>query len=316
MNLSLYMRFVPVLIALNCVSVAHAFQDSDKANLAWKFAQGDALTVQFEQTQKVLTRIDVRDRILESELLLVVDWKVASVGGDGNATVDQVIKRIRIKTGTPGEATKGIVDLDTGSDEKLRGVSRDVMKQMQTLVGLEFSIVMTPLGEIVSVTPDEGVATVVAALPETSALRRVFSAANMSKLLKDSAFALPAEPVGKGDSWTDDSKITIAANDGNKLPFDRSVKSTVASLDADKANIDVAVSLAQKKTTAAPPDTALTSPLDMQSFTGSGNIVFDRSTGTVTSSKMATELKTVVIYRTDKVKTTTTVANKMTVTRK
>ena len=295
-------------------SIAHAVQDD--TTLAWKLAKGDTLTVQFDQTQTVLTRIDVRDRTLESEITLVVDWNVIDVAGDGNVSIEQTIQRIRIKTGAPGAALKKVVDLDTQSDARLRGVSRDVMKQIKTLIGLKFEVVMTPTGEIVSVAPDAAVATAVAALPETSALRRIFSAASMEKLVTDSAFVLPQKPVGKGATWNQESSITIDANDGRKLPFKRTVKSTLASIDDQTANVDVEITLAQETVTAAASGNELTSPLELTGFTGSGTMTFDLETGTITSSRIKSETKTRVIYRKDQVKTTTNLTNTMTVTRK
>jgi hypothetical protein len=296
------------------LSFASSIHAQDKATLAWKFAKGDALTVQFEQTQNVLTRIDVRDRVLDSELLLVVGWKVVDVADDGNATIEQTIDRIRLKTGAPGDEIKKVVDIDTASDTKLRGVSRDVMKQVQLLVGLNFSIVISPAGEVVSMTPGANVAAAIKELPETSALRNVFSTKALTRLIGDSMFLLPSDAVEQGDSWDNDSKIAMTANDGSSLAFDRKVNSTVASIEEGKVNIDVKVTLTQN--TAAPIATALTSPLELMSFTGGGKTVFDRSVSAITSSTFNTQMKTRVIYRDDQVKTTTSVTNKMTVTRK
>ncbi len=307
------LRFGLVLLVL---SFASSVQGQDKATLAWKFEKGDELTVQFEQTQNVLTRIDVRDRVLDSELVLVVSWKVVDVADDGNATIEQTIDRIRIKTGAPGDEIKKVVDIDTASDTKLRGVSRDVMKQVKTLVGLKFVVEMTPAGKIVTVTPGPKVAAVVGALPATSALGRIFTAAAMTKLVSDSTMVLPSNSVAKGESWNENSKITMVANDGRTFIFDRGVKSTLQTVDESKANIDVEITLTQVPFAGANSGTELTSPLELLSFTGGGKTVFDRSVGAITSSTFSTQMKTRVIYRDDQVKTTTNVTNKMTVTRK
>ncbi len=307
-----------LVLALTLCSTSSALgiQDSEKATLAWKFEKGDVLSVKFEQAQNVLTRIDARDRTLESELILIVGWNVIAVAGNGDATIEQSIERIRIKTGTPGEEIKNLVDVDTASDLKLRGISRDVMKQVKTLLGLKFSVVVSPAGKIISMTPAGNVAAVVDALPETSALRRVFSAAGMARLVGESAFVLPSMAVGKGDSWSDNSTFAMTANDGSKLSFGRNVNSTVNAIDDKKASIDVEVTLSQKPIIAAPLSTALTSPLELQSFTGGGNLSFDLFTGTITFSTISSEMKTRVIYRKEWVKSTTSVTNKMTVTRK
>lgn len=291
-------------------------QAQEEAKLAWKFAKGDAFAVEFTQFQNVLTRIDARDRTLESELVLGVSWKVKDVADDGNATIEQTIDRIRIKTGAPGATIKKLVDVDTDSEKGLRGVSRDVMKQIRTLVGLKFDVVMDSAGKVISVTPDANDAAVVAALPATSALQRVFSADSMAKLVSDSSFELPSEAVKQGAFWNAESTIAITANDGRKFSFDRVVKSTIKSIDDSKANIDVEITLTQAPIEGPDSESALTSPLELSGFTGGGQVVFDRSTGTLTSSTTNSETKTMVVYREDKVQTTTKVTNQMTVTRK
>ena len=306
-------RALAFLLVLSFVANVQA-QSGD--TLAWKFTKGDAMAVEFQQTQNAQTRIDVRDRTLESELILGVAWKVTDVADNGNATIEQTIERLRIKTGTPGGTIKKTVDIDTASADRLTGISRSVMKQIQTLIGLKFMVVMTPAGEIVSVTPGSNVATVVDGLPETSALRRVFSAAEMSKLVSNSSFALPPKPMDKGASWDNESTIAMTANDGRKFSFDRVVKSTIKSIDDAKANIDVEITLTQTPFAGADSGSELTSPLELVSFTGSGEVEFDRSTGTLTSSTTTSEMKTIVVYREDKVQTTTRVTNQMTVVRK
>ena len=308
-----HFRFVLVILVLSFASSVHA---QDKAALAWKFEKGDTFTVEFEQIQNVLTRIDARDRTLESELMLGVVWEVTDVADDGNATIEQTIERIRVKSGTPGAGVKKVVDIDTAVDARLRGVSRNVLKQVKNLIGLKFVVVMTTDGKVVSVTPDSNVATVVAELPETSALRRVFSAAAMSKLVSDSSFGLPKEAVKKGQSWNEESKIAMQANDGRAFSFDRVVKSTINAMDDDSANIDVEVTLTQAPFSGDNSGSELTSPLELTGFTGSGQIDFDRSTGTLTSSAITSEIKTLVVYREDNVKTTIKVTNRMKVVRK
>ncbi|WP_148619091.1 DUF6263 family protein [Mariniblastus fucicola] len=305
-----------ILLMLAVLSFATSVQAQEKATLAWKFSTGDSFTVQFEQSQKVQTRIDARDRTLESELILGVGWNVTKVADDGTATIEQTIDRIRIKTGTPGAGIKKLVDVDTASEERLRGFSRDAIKELETLVGLKFVVVMTSAGEIVSVTPGPDVATVVGQLPETSALRRVFSGAAMGKLVSDSAFTLPGESVEQGESWSDETAIKMTANDRRTFTFDRTIKSTLKSMTDTEATIEVAVSLTQAPFTDTPAGSELTSPLELTGFTGGGQIKFDRETGTLTSSSIASEIKTLVAYREDKVKTTTNVTNRMTVTRK
>lgn len=309
-------RFGFVLFVLSFALQASHVSAQDEDRLSWEFSKSDTLAVEFQQTQSVLTRIDARDRTLESEIVLGVDWNVTDVAGDGNATIEQTIERIRIKSGAPGAAIKKYVNVDTASDTPLRGISRDVMKQVKTLIGLKFIVVMTPAGEVVSVAPGSNVAAVVAALPDVSALRRVFSANAMAKLVSDSLFVLPQKSVAEGAVWNKKTTIAMTANDGRTFSFDRDVKSTLRNIDDAKASIDVEIALTQTPFVGTNSGSELTSPLELTGFTGSGQVEFDRSTGTLTSSTITSETKTLVVYREDKVKTTTKVTNQMTVVRK
>ena len=308
--------FLALFVVLCLGATGFARREAATAVLAWKLEKGDQLELEFEQSQNVLTRIDARDRTLESALTLGVSWEVLDVADNGDATIEQTINRIRLRTGTPGAEVKKVVDLDTGSDERLRGVSRDVMKQIKTLVGLKFTVVMSPNGKVVSVAAGENVAAVVAELPETSSLRRVFDVKAMSRLVSDSAMMMQYKPEKKDDKWTEKSELAMTANDGRAFTFERVINSKVTSVDDKQANVDVEIELSQKPTAPTSPKSALTSPLELTAFTGGGSIVFDHANGNIVSSTITTETKTRVIYREDQVKTTIGTTNRLTVSRK
>lgn len=306
---------IVVLIWLCAVASLQAQGDAN-ATLAWKLEKGDQLEVQYSQKQNLLTRIDARDRALDSEIILGCDWTVTDVAESGNATIEQTIRRIRILTGTPGAAVKKLVDIDTATDAKLRGISRDMMRLVKSLLGLKFTLEMTPSGKLLSFTAGAEVAGALAEFPETSALPRMFSAKAMARLISDSAFVLSADKVGKGDSWNEESKVSMTARDGRVFAFDRTVKSTVSEIDEKQANIDVEIALTQDDTPTAKVESALTSPLELTAFTGSGKIVFDRSEGIISSSEVTSQTKTRVIYREDQVKTTVDMISEILVSRK
>ena len=310
-------RAAIVLILFACLVNVTQAQEAETPTLAWNLKAGDELTVEFQQTQNVLTRIDARDRTLESELTFSVDWKVNGVAENGVATIEQTIQRIRIRTGAPGSEVKKVVDIDTGGESQPRGVSRDLLKSAKKLIGLTFEVEMAANGNVTSITPGANVAAATDSLPETSALRGLFTPANLKRLVDETSFALPAKKLKAGDSWGDDSKISLTTADGRELPFERAINSKVTSLEKAQAKIDSEIKLSQGAVPASSQDaTALTSPLELLSFTSSGKMVFDRSAGIVTASEVTSSMKTRAIYRTDQITTTIDSINRMTVSRK
>jgi hypothetical protein len=302
------------LLISACVSLANA-QESRQAKLAWKFAAGDVFGVEFEQEQTVLTRIEERDRTLESLLILGVDWKVLNVADNGDATIEQTIKRIRIKTGTVGAELKKVIDVDTASEDRLRGISRDAMKQIKPLIGLKFKLVMSPQGRVIELAAGEKVANVIAELPETSAIRNAFSPESLLRIIEDSSVVLSAKELNEGDTWEDVAEATMKANDGRTYSFERKTVSSLDSMSDTAAKIGVSVLMTPAENAQVSSGTELTSPMEVLGFDSSGSITFDRQSGTVTSSTLESELKTRVMYRTDQINTTLNTKSKTTVAR-
>jgi len=310
-----------VLTVFVCLTDASQAQDADTKTdpptLAWKLESGDKLAVEFRQQQDLLTRIDARDRRLEAELVLGVDWTVTGVAKNGNVTLEQTIQRIRLLTGSPGAAIKAVVDIDTAGESQPRGISRDALKSAKKLIGITFEVEMAATGKVISITPGDNVAAATDSLPETSALRDLFSVASLKRLVNETSFALPEAEAKSGDAWDEDSKLSITAGDGRGLQFDRVIKSKISELNKSAAKIDLEIQLTQGPTAATNKDAAaLTSPLELLSFTGSGKMMFDRSEGIVTSSETTSSMKTRAIYREDQITTTIDSTNRMTVSRK
>lgn len=304
--------FVFLAVLLSSLSSLSA-QEAQQPTLAWKFAVGDQFDVEFQQQQDVLTRIDARDRTLESEMILAVRWDVTAVSKTGVATIDQTIKRVRIRTGTPGAEVKKLVDVDTDRETTPRGVSRQVMELVEQLVDHQFILEIAADGKVNSLEASPELVSVLAGFPETSALKGVFSATEMKRLASESPMMLAEEAVAQGDSWSNQAEVSIITGDGRELDFVRNVNSTATEISSKQAKIGIEIELSQKPLPEKEVASALTSPLELKSFSGVGEMRFDRSLGIVSSSKVTSVLKTCVVYREDQVKTTINMTNHVTV---
>lgn len=302
-----------LLLLVNLAS-ANPLQDTEEVTLAWNLKKGDQLELRFDQTQSVLTQVETRDRSLDTSLTLDVDWNVTEVDGDGNASIEQSIRRIRIKTGSVGAPIKKVVDIDTDGDGRLRGISREVFKQIKTFVGLKFYLRMAPNGKLIEFSADDAVATAIAQLPATStSLKEVLGSKSLSKMIEQSVLLLPGEPISSGESWENRSKVSLSANDSRDYEVDRLSRSTLDSVADGKAKISIEIDMKPPRNLSGDPDASMTSAIELEESSATGNVTFDLARGIVRSSKISNEMRTRVVYRTDQIRTTIKTTNQITV---
>jgi len=286
------------------ISTAHA----QEATLGWQFKSGDGFAIEFTQTDTFRTLIDTRDRSVESEVILNLEWKVTAVDAQGTATIDQTLTRVRLNSGAPGEEEKRTIEIDTDADKPKRGVSRDFAKLLMPIVGLKYSLKVDKNGAVLSVTVDAATLATIDALPAEHQFSNVVQPATMKACLAKS-LALPSRPLKADLAWEDADQLAFS---GGML--DRKSKWKVSSLDEKSANLDLGLELDQSAATAKKG--SFTGPMKLQSYTGSGNMVFDRKAGYMQSFRMESETQVRTMYRTDKVDTTHKSVSQATVTKK
>ena len=187
------------------------------------------------------------------------------------------------------------------------------MKLIEQLVGQKFVVEIAANGKVNSLQASPELTKVLAGFPETSALKGLFSAEEMKRFAVESPLTLPEEAIKQGASWNDETEVSISTGDGRELDFVRKVKSTVADLSSEQAKIGIEIELSQKPLPNTKVAAALTSPLELQSFSSSGEMLFNRGEGIVSSSKVTSEMKTRVVYREDQVQTTINMSNRVSV---
>ncbi len=298
------MRGLFFLLFAVSLSAVHAQQ----AELAWQFKSGDELAIQFTQSDTFRSLIDTRDRSVESEVILDVDWSVTAVDPQGTATVDQTLTRIRLKSGAPGEEEKLAIEIDTAAGKATRGVSRDFAKLVMPLVGLKYSLQVDNRGAVLAVAVDPAVMATINALPADHQLSKIVQPEVMKTLLAKS-LALPAKSLKADLAWEDTDQLAFSGG-----TLDRKTKWKVESLDDDVASLGVSLELNQGTATAAPG--SFTGPMTLRGYTGGGKMVFDRKAGHLQSYRMESEIRVRTLYRTDRVDTTLKSISRATVTKK
>lgn len=290
---------------------------AQEAELSWQFSSGDAFSIQYVQSDKFASRIDTRDRSVESEVTLNLDWSVTAVDGQGTATIDQTITRVQLNSGAPGEEEKRAIELDTASDAPLRGVSRNFMKLVKPLVGLKYSLQLDKSGKLLSVSVDQATQAKLDEIHADNQFSKVVQPKAMQAALAKS-LALPARKLEADQAWDDADQIDFG---GGKL--DRTTTWKVGSINAESAELEMTMQLDQDENANAAAakkpareEGAITGPPKIQAYSGSGSVVFDRKAGHVRSVRMDSEIKVRTTYRTDFIDTTLKSVSQTTIAKK
>ena len=157
---------------------AIAQSDSPK----WKLNEGDQFAVVLNQTSNSLTKVDSREITVDNSTILEMDWVVTDVNDEGDATIEQSLTRVklsvngfaRIKKGERASPLKDI-GFDTAAPNDVTKDSKTLLKQIQPLIGLKFTVLMAPNGEIKDVSVSKAVSNQLDKMPEARNLKRLFS---------------------------------------------------------------------------------------------------------------------------------------------
>jgi hypothetical protein len=304
-----FLLLAAVVFGSLTIQPASLFAIQSDAVLAWSLKVGDQLAVQCERSDEIVTVIDTRDRKLESLTVLGFDWEVQSVAENGDATIRQTISRIRFKSGTPGGEAKKTIDIDTAIEGKrYRGVSRDAMKLVEPLIGLEFNVVLSPQNKLVSFNVPDATQVALDKLSADAKLLR-----GITTVVKGVSMTLPAEAVVAKSKWNEAAEVPHQGGS-----FDREMKYEVANLTDTKADVAIEVQLKDTVPTGSTKTNAgsISGPIELLSLTGEGNMVFDLESGIVAECQLTTEIQTRVMYRTDAVTTTIKSVHKVNASRK
>ena len=293
---------------LGVPSHCDAFQtDAVSAKLKWNV--GDEFGITLEQDTVIVTKVDRRNRQVDNLAILELAWTVEKVGDDGTATVKQSIKRLRLRTGPPGISTAETVDFDTALDESVRGLSKNLKKQITPLINVEFSSKISNRGEIVSVDYSEDMMKLLREIPVSMQVRQMFTEEGLQDLFGATLFALPENKVSKDDSWTVEE--TIQSPIGSML---KTSEHRLASVEGAKAIFTTQTSGAISNAPEQQTDSSKQpSAIELKDFSSQGELTLNYELGQITQSNVTSEFKTQAPYRDKMINTHITTTTRLTV---
>jgi hypothetical protein len=246
--------------------------------LRWKLKPGDALTVEIEQDTDSQVGFSGKSAKTEIHLELKLAWKVTAATNDG-FTIRQTVERLYEKLTTQD---MGTIEYDSAAAARPTGQARELAESIKPLVGAEFELVMTPHGEISSVTPINDVAKGLFAAGQKTDQNAV-SQAGLQQMLRRPLVVLPDKAVKVGDTWTFASDRATAAG-----PLKLETAYTLESID-DKSLAKIAMTA-----TAQPGSGSKTTIKEHQH---GGTILFSASEGRLVQIDQKQKLVTERPYR-------------------
>jgi hypothetical protein len=208
------------------------------------------------------------------------------------------------------------MSFDTESNTKPSRESAQTLKQIQSLIGLKFTVTLSPRGEIISVEIPETTSAALQKLPESLALRELFTATRVQELIGPATVVLPENELSVDSNWE-----TV---DTSRNPFGTFTRTRIYKLEgiSQQNNSEIAViTLATTLTpeNAATPASATQStakPIsELISFEEAGSLKFDINEGFFQSAETRSTTLTEVPYSETKIETVTENSTSMTITK-
>ena len=266
---------VCLLLVTGAVASAHG-----QERLRWKFEEGDTTNYQIVQDMDI--KMSVMGQNIDSKMTQTMDmgWAVDSVASDGTAKLKQKISRVQVKMTSP----LFNVEYDSSQDEQPADpVGGQLAKVFGAMVGKDFTMTMTPRGEIKDVTiPDELAEALEGAgggVPGGGG----FNADSLKQLASQSGIEFPEEPVGQGKNWSGKTEA--------KLPFGTmKLDNQFTYQGTERRGGQALQKIAVKPKISIEPDPNAQVQMTVKSQDANGTIYFNNQEGRIAESTMKQNL--------------------------
>lgn len=191
----------------------------DGLKLRLNLNKGDAMQVETSVDQKVETEAMGQKMTINQSFLFAFETLVDDISSDGNYTLKNTYKRIRLNQNIPGI---GENILDTEDPSASKGAAVALMEPiMKALIGKSFTMEMTPKGQVLRTNMSE--------ITSQQGLEDI----SENNGLSDMAIEFPDNILRPGDSWEAERAVA------GKLPMRIKTRYTLKEMTENLAIIDV-----------------------------------------------------------------------------
>lgn len=199
----------PLIVALvaSCVAPACSSANAQEIALKWKFQPGLTVGVEVAQVMNMSMNIAGNPIDVKSKTDQSLTWRVTSVDADGIATVESTIDRIRMESTQPNV---GLIQYDSAATDEPTGPAAEIARGIKPLIGVSFTQKMKPTGQIFEVVIPQAA---LAAMQQGAMGQMGMSGDFIKDLSEKASPEFPANPLKKGDSWSNTAETKSPAGD-------------------------------------------------------------------------------------------------------
>lgn len=246
--------------------------------LRWKFAKGQVHNYTVSQTMKTKSEINGQTVETSSTQKMTMTWEVKDVDAQGNASMEQTIRRVVMEVGSP----QGKVGVDTESKEAPEGPAAQLKTMFGALVGTPIKVKMTPRGEFSDVVIDPKMFETFKNMG--GPMGNMFNEKALKEMTTQATLVLPEKALAKGDSWNSSKKL--------ELPIGIMVMDNTYTLEspspagAEKIGVKVKMEIQPK------PDSPIEVKIASQDVVGGYD--FDNKAGVLASSNVQQKVQMLI----------------------
>ena len=198
-------RWISLAIVLSLFATLNAKEEATA--LAWRFAEGQILSVKLNQDLNTSVAVLGNDLKTAFDVTCWFTWKVKDVDPSGNAKIAVTLNRVKLKMDSP-QLGKSDVDsqVDLKEGKQLTGLDGQLLALYKPLFGVEMTQQVSAQGKVSKVIIPDDVASELrkAAIPGVPGATEVIAGLNAS--LPE----FPQEPLRLDQSWTTEAQVDSA----------------------------------------------------------------------------------------------------------
>lgn len=171
--------------------------------LRWKFTKGQTHNYTVSQSMKTKSQINGQMVETTSTQKMTMTWEIKDVDAQGNASMEQTIRRVVMEIGSP----QGNVQVDTGSKEEPQGPAAQLKAMFGALVGSPIKVKMSPRGEFSDVVIDPKMFETFKNMG--GPMGNMFNEKSLKEMTTQATLVLPEKALARGDSWNSTKKLEL-----------------------------------------------------------------------------------------------------------
>lgn len=200
------MRMRSRLASICCLILAVVTQAVAAEPLRWKFAKGERLRHEMQQTMNNEVVVDANTINTVVDQTFSMFWTVTDVATDGTATIEQKFDRIQMKMTLP--QGQGFT-YDSDSKEAPQGMAAMIAPMFSALLEGTITLKMSTRGEVIDATIPEEFAAAIKNSPGGQLMGDMASAEGLKRMAEQASLRFPEEDLKIGESMS--SKIEMKA---------------------------------------------------------------------------------------------------------